>query len=97
MISNRQYGPTLELSNEIDEMKYRQTGEDFGAKCYYLAFLPGKAEVIHGAAAQSAVFTGTPNGAASTPQIILSQTPTGGTPMGPTGQQTQMINTLTGG
>lgn len=37
MISNRQYGPTLELSNEIDEMKYRQTGEDFGAKCTRIA------------------------------------------------------------
>ena len=37
MISNRHHGPTLELSNEIDEMKYRQTGEDFGAKCTRIA------------------------------------------------------------
>ena len=37
MISNRHYGPTLGLSEEIDVMKYRQTGEDFSAKCTRIA------------------------------------------------------------
>ena len=32
-----QYGPKLTLSNEIDQMKYRQTGEDFSGKCTRLA------------------------------------------------------------
>ena len=32
MISNQHYGMTLPLSEEIDKVKYRQTGEDFYSK-----------------------------------------------------------------
>ena len=29
MMGKQHYGPTLNISNEIDAEKYRQTGEDF--------------------------------------------------------------------
>lgn len=37
MISNQHYGPTLNISNEIDAEKYRQTGEDFYSKVVRIA------------------------------------------------------------
>tara|TARA_Y100000389_G_C17464658_1_gene524514 strand:- start:983 stop:2680 length:1698 start_codon:yes stop_codon:yes gene_type:complete len=37
MISNHHYGMTLPLSNEIDKVKYRQTGEDFYSKIVRIA------------------------------------------------------------
>ena len=37
MRNSRQYGPTLPLSQEIDEIKYRQKGEDFYSKCVRIA------------------------------------------------------------
>ncbi len=37
MISNHHYGMTLPLSNEIDKIKYRQTGEDFYSKIVRIA------------------------------------------------------------
>ena len=72
--------------------------EDFGAKCYYLAFMPGKVEMIHGAAAQPAAFSASTNGTPGAPQIILSQTPGSGTPSGGTPMgSSQMINTMAAG
>jgi ribonucleoside-diphosphate reductase alpha chain len=37
MIPNHHYGMTLPLSNEIDKIKYRQTGEDFYSKIVRIA------------------------------------------------------------
>ena len=38
MIKNsKDYSPSLRLSNEIDALKYRQTGEDFYSKCVRIA------------------------------------------------------------
>lgn len=37
MISNQHYGPTLSLSEEIDQQKYRQQGEDFYSKVVRIA------------------------------------------------------------
>ena len=37
MRNSRQYGPLLPLSQEIDAIKYRQTGEDFYSKCVRIA------------------------------------------------------------
>ncbi len=37
MISNRHYGPSLSLSEEIDQQKYRQQGEDFYSKVVRIA------------------------------------------------------------
>jgi len=37
MIPNRHYGPSLPLSEEIDQLKYRQTGEDFYSKVVRIA------------------------------------------------------------
>lgn len=37
MISNQHYGMTLPLSEEIDKVKYRQTGEDFYSKIVRIA------------------------------------------------------------
>ena len=34
---NQHYGPTLDISNEIDAQKYRQSGEDFYEKCVRIA------------------------------------------------------------
>ena len=36
-MSNQHYGPTLSLSEEIDQQKYRQTGEDFYSKVVRIA------------------------------------------------------------
>ena len=36
-ISNRYEGPSMSLSQEIDEMKYRQNGEDFHDKVQRIA------------------------------------------------------------
>ena len=33
MKNTPEYGPQTRLSQEIDAMKYRQTGEDFYSKC----------------------------------------------------------------
>ena len=35
--SNHHYGPTLPLSEELDTIKYRQTGESFYDKCVRIA------------------------------------------------------------
>ena len=37
MISNQHYGPSLPISEEIDAIKYRQTGEDFYSKVVRIA------------------------------------------------------------
>ena len=37
MIPNRHYGPSMPLSEEIDQQKYRQTGEDFYSKVVRIA------------------------------------------------------------
>ena len=37
MISNQHYGPSMPLSEEIDQQKYRQTGEDFYSKVVRIA------------------------------------------------------------
>ena len=73
--------------------------EDFGAKTFYLAFIPGKAEIFHGAAAAASSFVGgTPGGNTPSGSSLLQMGGTpggmmGGTPGQPT---TQMISTLGG-
>ena len=37
MIPNHHYGPSMPLSEEIDQQKYRQTGEDFYSKVVRIA------------------------------------------------------------
>ena len=39
--------------------------EDFGSKCYYLAFVPGKADMFNGVAAAAGPVIGTPGGSSN--------------------------------
>jgi len=66
--------------------------EEFGAKTFYLTFMPGKADILQTAAASA----GTPGG--FSPSQFMSQTPggpIGGTPTGFTPSGPQQINTST--